>query len=301
MLDVRRLRLLRELSIRGTIAGVAQALAYSPSAVSQQLALLERESGATLLRRSGRNVLLTPEAERLVAHTTRILTVLEEAESELSSSDGATSGTVRIAAFQSALLTIVPTALAAMRRNHPDVRVEVVHREPGAALAETWAREVDLVIAEEYPAHSAPHHDGLIRDELTEDRIHLAVPEGAAIASVADAAELPWTMEPAGTASRHFAEQLCRRAGFEPDVRYVTADLHAQLGLIASGAAVGLLPGLIWSASTAPVARVPIDGENTRRLFTAHRRGSHGNQALAAVRAELGAAVRGEPELPPVG
>src|SRR5512133_3160231 len=102
MLDVRRLRLLRELSIRGTLAEVAEALQYSPSSVSQQLALLEKEVGVELLRKTGRRVQLTPQAEVLVAHTSQLLETLEQAEADLAASLTTVTGTVRIAVFQSA-------------------------------------------------------------------------------------------------------------------------------------------------------------------------------------------------------
>src|SRR5690554_1370080 len=120
MLDLRRLRLLRELKLRGTLASVASALAYSPSAVSQQLALLEKEAGVKLLVPTGRRVQLTPQAEILVEHTTRMLEQLELMEAEMNRSLNEVSGRVRMAVFQSAALGIVPQALSSLSTRFPE-------------------------------------------------------------------------------------------------------------------------------------------------------------------------------------
>ena len=158
MLDVRRLRLLRELKIRGTLAEVAEALQYSPSSVSQQLALLEKEVGVELLRKTGRRVQLTPQAEVLVAHTAQLLETMEQAEADLAASLTTVTGTVRIAVFQSAALALMPDTLTRMTAEYPEVRIEMIQREPETALHETWARDFDLVIAEQYPGHAAPRY-----------------------------------------------------------------------------------------------------------------------------------------------
>ncbi|HEU4807860.1 MAG TPA: LysR family transcriptional regulator, partial [Homoserinimonas sp.] len=199
MLDLRRLRLLREVKIRGTLASVASALAYSPSAVSQQLAILEKEAGVTLLVPTGRRVQLTPQAEILVEHTTRLLEQLELMEAEMNSSLDAVSGTVRMAVFQSAALGIVPQALTSLSRQYPALRVEVTQREPESALASVWARDFDLVIAEQYPGHSARRLPELDREVLCFDRLRLGTAPGSGIRSIEEAATIPWVMEPRGT------------------------------------------------------------------------------------------------------
>jgi DNA-binding transcriptional LysR family regulator len=285
MLDVRRLRLLRELQIRGTLAGVAEALNFSPSAVSQQLSLLEKEVGVELLRSSGRRVVLTPQAEILVTHTAEVLRTLERAEAELASSLTSVTGTVKIAVFQSAALALMPDALSIMGLEYPDVRVEMVQREPESALRETWARDFDLVIAEAYPGHAAPRHPELDRHTLTTDAIRLA--SGAALGSIGDAAASAWVMEPRGTASRHWAEQTCRRAGFEPDVRFETADLQAQIRLVESGNAVALLPDLVWTGRETTAALLTLREQPHRTIFTAVREASAARPAIVAVRAVL--------------
>lgn len=293
MLEIRRLRLLRELSIRGTLAEVAEALAYSPSSVSQQLALLEKETGVELLRKSGRGVLLTPQAQVLVAHTEALLTDLERAEAALAASQSEVSGTVRLAVFQTAALALMPAALRMLRERHPQLRVEMVQHEPETALRETWARSFDLVVAEQYPHHAAPHYPGLDRQGLTRDTIRLALPpEGSgteydAARRLRDAAHLPWVMEPHGAASRHWAEQACRSAGFEPDVRYETADLQAHVRLVESGNAVALLPDLVWVGRTPSARLVSLDGAPQRTVFTSMRSSGVANPMMLAVRGAL--------------
>jgi DNA-binding transcriptional LysR family regulator len=302
MLDVRRLVLLRELAIRGTLAAVAEHLSFSPSAVSQQLSQLERETGVQLLRRSGRRVLLTPQAEVLVTAAGEVLDTLERAEAAMQSSLPTVRGHVRVAVFQSAAYALMPAALSAMRALHPEVRVEMVQTEPAQALHDTWARDFDIVIAEQYPAHSAPWLEGLDRRDLTTDAVELAVPGRAAdggdhpgeateLAELADARSMPWVMEPRGTASRHFAEQLCRRAGFDPDVRYETADLQSQIRLVESGNAVALIPQLVWAGRPTSCTLLPLPDLPRRTIFTAQRVAGLASPAIAAFRATLEASA----------
>lgn len=295
MLDIHRLRLLRELSIRGTIAEVAAALRYSPSSVSQQLSLLEREVRVTLFRKSGRRLQLTAHALVLVEHAEELLDGLERAEAALAVTRPVVSGTVRLAVFQTAALALIPNMLRALRETHPLVQVKMVQHEPETALHETWARNFDLVVAEQYPEHAAPHYESLDRDLLTRDEVQLVVPTDLTAApeefhhvhQLQDAAGLPWVMEPHGAASRHWAEQLCRLAGFEPDVRFESADLQTHVRLVESGNAVALLPQLVWSQREQRSRLVALDGRPHRTIFTAARRSSAGEPAIAAIRQAL--------------
>lgn len=294
MLDVRRLRLLRELSIRGTIAGVADALHLSPSAISQQLSQLEKEAGAPLLRKVGRNLRLTPQGEIMVKHVERVLAQLEVAESEIAASLDVATGTTRIAIFQSAALAFMPRMLAILAETAPDVRVRMTQREPETALKETWAQDFDLVVAERYPHHSAPWQEGMDRVELIQDPLRLAVPDTPAYADITDIAQVadkPWVVEPIGAASRHFAEQQCRVAGFEPDVRFETADLQAHVALIESGNAVGILSGLILAHREVELRLLELPDNPLRTVFTATRDSLVAQPSVAACRAALAAAV----------
>jgi len=295
MLDVRRLRLLRELKLRGTLAGVAEALAYSPSSVSQQLALLEKEVGAPLLQKVGRRVQLTPQAEILVEHTMHLLERLEVAEADVAASLTTVSGTVRVAVFQSAAHAVIPQALTVLASEYPELRVLITEREPELGLFEVSARDFDLVIAEQYPGHTRAHWPDLDRVQLATDALRLAAPDprlGRLTAStLEEAAALPWVMEPEGTASRQWATQLCRSAGFEPDVRFETADLIAHIRLIQSGNAVGILPDLVWAGEEPSLRLHELPGRPNRTIFTAARRSSAGRPGVLAVREALARAV----------
>lgn len=294
MLDVRRLALLRELRLRGTITAVAAALHQTPSAISQQLAQLEKEAGVPLLLRAGRKLQLTPHAELLVEHTGDILERLERAEADLAASLSSATGTLRVAIFQSAALALLPRALDVLAAEHPGLTAIVTQREPETALHETFARDFDLVIAEEYPGHAAPHLPGLDRHPLTTDAIRLASPPAGSrwtAGTIADAAAAPWVMEPHGAASRHWAEQVCRRAGFEPQVRFETADLQAHLRLVQTGHAVALLPDLIWQGAAPTVTVAPLDGDPRRTVFTSTRATIARRPSVLAFRAALGQAA----------
>jgi DNA-binding transcriptional LysR family regulator len=291
MLDLRRLTLLREVKLRGTLAEVAAALNYSPSAVSQQLTLLEKEVGVPLLRKSGRRVTLTPQAEILISHTSTVLDVLEQAEAEVTTSLVRPTGVVRLALFQSAALALLPEVLSVIRREHPEIRLEVTQQEPEAALYATWARDFDVVVAEEYPDHAAAQHPELDRINLTSDPIRLGIAPSVrnefSVSRLADTAELPWVMEPRGTASRHWAEQACRQAGFEPDVQFETADIQAHIRLVESGNAVALLTGLAWAGRPVTVDLIELPGKPRRTVFTAARRASATSPAIMLCRQVL--------------
>lgn len=304
MLDPRRLRLVRELRRRGTVHEVARALSYAPSTVSQQLAQLEREAGTPLFERVGRRLQLTPAGELLADGAGAVLDELERLEQSLAEATEAPSGTVRLAVFQSAALGIIPRALTLLADEHPAMRIEITQREPESALDEVWARDFDLVIAEEYPAHSAPQRDELDRVPLCRDALRLATGPGPTPTdpahttstasrpeSLTDTAALPWVMEPRGTASRHFAEQMCRRAGFEPDVRFETADLQAHIRLVEAGHAVALLPDLVWGDRKPSVRLIDLPEHPRRTVFTAARRASAHRPAIVACRDVLSRAV----------
>jgi DNA-binding transcriptional LysR family regulator len=300
VLDLHRLRLLRELKHRGTLAAVAEALAYTPSAISQQLSVLEAEAGVPLLERTGRRVRLTPAAERLVEHTEAILERLEQARADLDASAASIGGTVRIAAFHTTAHTVIPVALSALARAHPALRAEVTEREPESSLPGLIAHEFDLALIEEYPGHPQFRRPELDYRQLATDPMRLAQPASASPRALADLAGHSWILEPPGTAARHWATAVCRAAGFEPDVRYQSTDLLLHLRLVRTGHAVALLPALLSAAppGPAPTRTDPaihlsdLPGSPARRIYAATRRGASQQPALAAVRAALATAIQ---------
>jgi DNA-binding transcriptional LysR family regulator len=286
LFELRRLRLLHELALRGTLAAVAEALAYSPSTISQQLAQLEKEAGVVLLAPDGRRVRLTEHGRILAAHAARALDLDERARGELESLHPGLAP-VRVAVMQTAALAIVPAALALLAERAPHLRVELVEMPPERGLFELTARGVDLVIAEQYPGHTRAHTEGLDRETLGTDPIHLAVASADPARSLDDLRDRPWVMEPAGTAARLWAVQQCRAAGFEPDVRYELADLSAHARLVAAGQAVAVLPDLLWEGAAAPVTLLDLPDLPTREIFSAQRTASQARAGILEVRRAL--------------
>jgi DNA-binding transcriptional LysR family regulator len=291
MLDLHRLRLLRELEARGTLAAVAAALSYSPSSVSQQLAELEREAGVALLERAGRGVRLTDAAHLLVRHAHALLARMEQAEAELAAAAGAVTGVVRLASFQTAAINLVPAALARLAARHPDLRVEVTHAETAPALQALALGHADLVIGIEYDHVPQPRQPRIEREPLLRERIlvglgpdHPQAAGGGPVALAALAGD-PWA---AGISAGHGA--LVVRAcnllgGFEPDIRHRSDDLLILRSLVASGQAVTLIPEVLVIRRDDAVALRPIaEGELRRDVFTATRAGSLERPALAATR-----------------
>lgn len=286
MFDLRRLRLLHELSVRGTLTAVAEALAYSPSTISQQLARLEEEAGVRLLEPDGRRVRLTAQGEALAAHARRMLDADERMRSELERMQPSLAP-VRIAVMQSAAHALVPAALAVLEERESALRLEVAELPPEEGLFELAARGFDLAVAEQYPGHTREHRHGLERTLLGHDTIRLALGPGEAASALSDARDRPWVMEPRGTAAREWTTQQCRAAGFEPDVRFELADLTAHVRLIASGRAVGMLPDLVFAGEAPPLRLANLPGMPRRDVFTAVRRGAAERSGIVAVQAAL--------------
>jgi DNA-binding transcriptional LysR family regulator len=288
MFDVHRLRLLRELSQRGTIAAVAAALDYSPSTVSEQLSRLEREAGVRLLEKVGRGLRLTPAADLLVDHAGAVLDRLEQAEADLVALATGGAGRLRIAMFPSAAHTLLVPALKELAKTAPGLEVTVQVLEHEHALPRLLSHELDLVLTEEYPGHPLPRTPDVHRTRLTIDRIRLADPNrGARPAGIAELADDPWVLEPPGTAARIWAEALCRNAGFEPRVRYESTDLTLHHHLARNGMAAALLPQLITNGSRDARSLRSLPGEPARILDTAVRPGTRQHPHVKAMRAAL--------------
>ena len=284
--ELRRLRLLHELAMRGTLAAVAEALSYSPSTISQQLAQLEKDAGVPLLIPDGRRVRLTEHGVALAAHASRALELEEQIRGELESLQAGIAP-VRVAVLQTAAQAILPGALTLLAEREPTLRVEIAEVPPEEGLFELSARGFDLVIAEQYPGHTRAHRAGLERETLGNDPIRLALPPGDRARELSDLRGRAWVMEPAGTAARQWAVQQCRAAGFEPDIRFEIADLTAQVRLIAAGRAVGVLPDLVWADLDPPVRLRELPGDPVREIFTAARTSSVARSGIRAVREAL--------------
>src|SRR5215216_6044636 len=276
-LDVRRMRVLREVAERGTIAATARALAFTPSAVSQQLAALEREAGVALLDRQGGRVRLTEAGRRLVARTEAILAQLEAASAELAAAADVT-GDVHVAAFPSAERALLAPAVALLGRRHPDVRVRTTELEPEASLPALRLGDVDLAISHEDVSRPAPPDPRLERVDLLEDPLRVALPRGhpaaAGAVPLARLANERWVATPRGTACRAILEHACGKVGFAPEVPFHANDFGVLAAYVAAGLGVAMVPELALGAFgdgvvVRPVADVPVE----RRIYVSARRG----------------------------
>nr|WP_196790901.1 LysR family transcriptional regulator [Motilibacter aurantiacus] len=287
--------MLRELERRGTLAEVARALAYSPSAISQQLAQLEAEAGVRLLERVGRGVRLTEQARVLTRHADAILERLELAEADLAASLHEVTGTLRVASFQTVLLALVPATLTRLAALHPKLRVEISQREAEPAFAGLLAHDFDVVLGEEYPGLPEPLRAGVHEEDLAVDEVRLALPPTGPLstaAALADVAGAPWVLDPATAPPGQWVRTLCRSAGFEPDVRFDSLDLLLHVHLVETGHAVAVLPDLLWAERERRVRLVELPGRPHRRLFTGARSGSAGHPAVRAFRTALREALQ---------
>lgn len=290
MIDLRRLRLLRELRERGTIAAVADALSYTPSAVSQQLAALEREAGVALLERIGRGVRLTDAAHRLAEHTDAVLARLDEAEAELAATSGAVRGRVRIASFQTAARSLVAPVLRPLTDRHDGLRLEMLEMEAEEGLPRLRAGDLDIVIAEEYRTAPRPHERALVRVDLGRDRILLALPpdhpeaQGDGPVPLRRLARDPWCSTREETAFADVLLRACRSSGgFEPDIRHRANDVALLVQMAADGHGVTLVPALGQPESHPGVAIRPVAGPALeRRLYATVRRGGAQRPSVAA-------------------
>jgi DNA-binding transcriptional LysR family regulator len=296
MLDLRRLRLLHELHERGTIAAVADALQFTPSAVSQQLAVLEREAGVALLERAGRGVRLTDAALVLVRHAGALLDRAALAEAELAAAAGAVAGRGRIAAFQSVALRLASPAMHLLARDAPALRCELVEAEPETALPALALGDVDLVLADEWQHQALSRPAGVDRHDLHRDPVRLVLPEGHPAAlrhehavPLAELADEVWTTGHRGTAWEEMTGRTCRGlGGFDPGIRHRTNDSVLSLGLVAEGLAVTLLPELVAPAShPGVVVRAIADGLVHRTIFAATRTADERRPSVQALLAAV--------------
>jgi DNA-binding transcriptional LysR family regulator len=280
MLDLRRLRLLRELNERGTIAAVADALQFTPSAVSQQLAQLEREAGVPLLERQGRGVRLTDAALMLVEHAEALLERAELAEADLAAAAGTVGGRGRIAGFQSVLRHIVLPAMETLAREAPRLRCELIEAEPEEALPALALGDVDLMIGDEWQHQPRRLPAGVERHELLSDPVYLVLPARHPAARrhreavpLAELAGDVWTAGHVGMGWEEMTYRTCRQlGGFEPDIRHRANDATICVALVERGLAVAMLPELpLPERRTGLAIRRIADGPVSRAIFAATR------------------------------
>src|SRR5215211_6444090 len=281
MLDVRRMKVLREVAARGSFSAAAEALNFTQSAVSQHIAALERETGTQLVERSSRGVRLTDAGRVLVDHADVILARLECAEDDLAAIAGLRGGRLRLICFQSAGATLVPRAVAAFHERHPRVELGMVEAEPEEASVRLKSGEADLALVYDHPSTPGLLSPDLELFHLIDDRYEVILPADHRFAdrrrlSLADLAEERWIASTDLCGCRRITGAACREAGFEPRVAFEADDTLAAQALVAAGVGVTLLPHLaLTTVHPGVVARTlgdsPVRRVGAARLESAYR------------------------------
>jgi DNA-binding transcriptional LysR family regulator len=300
MLGVWRLQLLREVARRGTIKAAAVAMSVTPSAVSQQIKILEGEAGVPLVERHGRLLRLTDAGAMLVRHADTITTALAAAESDLAAARDGISGTLRVAAFPTAARAMLPAAIARLGGQHPGLRVTLRDLETRESLAALALDEVDLAVVDEYDETTRIGDRGLDLLPLIRDPIQVALPPGqrvggrAPVRSAGDAVALadlrdePWIMDTEASSIYQAVLRACLRAGFEPHVRSNCKDYSVIIALVEAGLGVAVLPGLALQDRPVRATIVAIDPPLERRVMVAVKPERRRHPAVAAMVEELG-------------
>src|SRR3954469_24296866 len=247
MLDVRRMRVLREVAVRGSFSAAAEALSFTQSAISQQIAALEREAGTTLVQRRARGVRLTDAGEAVVRHAEAIMARLAEAEAELEAIAGLRGGRLRMASFESAGSTLMPLAIAAFRAKHPAVELSMSLSEPEDCIP--LLRSGDLVLSFVCESAVVGPLDGIERIHLLEDPMYLAMPRDHPLAHrrrlrLEDLAGEAWVAGAADCECNRLISQACATAGYQPRIAFETDDYTAMQGFVAAGVGVSLIAEL---------------------------------------------------------
>ncbi len=254
MLDVRRLRVLQAVVDTGSMAAAAEQLGYTPSAVSQHLAALEREAGAALLERAGRGVRPTEAGALLAEHAAGIIERIAEAEAALADLVAGRIGRLGVSFFPTAGASLVPPAVAAFRRRHPGVDLRLEIAEPSTSVPAVLSGATDVAVVVDPGVDRRPRSDGLSWIHLLDDPYHLVLPRGHELAgrraiALSAVADEPW-LETASVPGpcQEVILDACELAGFRPRVVVEADDYPTTQGLIAAGIGVALVPGLALGA-----------------------------------------------------
>jgi DNA-binding transcriptional LysR family regulator len=287
MID-RRLQVLRMVAACGTVTGAAEALHYTPSAVSQQLRTLSKDLGVDLVVHEGRRIRLTPAARTLLAYADELYARWEEVRAEVVAASGEEVGDLRLCGFSTAAAALLPSAAALIQARSPGCRVRVIEAEPGECFELLLAGEADVAVVvatAQVPSSADPRFE---QRYLLEDPLDLLVPEGHRLAgesevALADLAGEPWIMDRPGRPYHQLLQTACASAGFTPVVAHHASEWDTGAALVAAGLGIALIPRLAHVPAGYPVTRVPLAGQPTpsRHILTGVRRGSAGHPLVA--------------------
>ncbi|MEV7009634.1 LysR family transcriptional regulator [Streptosporangium sp. NPDC051022] len=287
MLDLNRLKALHAVAVYGSVGAAADALMVTPSAVSQQLAKLERETGATLLERNGRGVRLTDAAGLLADHAERILALVETAEADFEALRGEVVGRLSIGAFPTAARGLLPAALVHLRERHPDLRLQLHEREPERQLREVSRGELDLAVIQDWVNRPMAIPEGLSRAPLFDDIADAILPASHPLAgrSEIELAELSgeqWISSSPGTVCHDWLVYTLRAAELEPDIACMADEYPTHLALVAAGQGCAIIPRLGRDFVPAGVRVVPLSPPPVRKIYALWRTDAARRPAIRA-------------------
>ncbi|MEM9467726.1 MAG: LysR substrate-binding domain-containing protein [Actinomycetota bacterium] len=288
--SVQQLRMLREVSQRGTIAAAADALGYTPSAISQQLAALERGTGVAVLERVGRGVRLTDAGRELVRHADELLAGMEAAQAALESVDGEARGTVEMSVYESVASTLLPDLLDRLSSTHPDLTVRTRETDPDAAIDAVASGEIDVAFSIDYPHAPAAKRPGIERELVVNDHFHAVVPDDhplTASVALSELANERFIASPLHLSCGRCVAAACRAAGFEPDVVHQLDDYPTTLRLVAAGQGIGLVPDLGLVHVPPGVRILDLETPVLRVIELAFRSASARRPAIQAIRSAV--------------
>lgn len=296
MLNVGRLRVLVEVARQGSFSAAADALSYTQSAVSQQIATLEAEMGMTMLERHARGVRLTNAGVVLVEHAKGIIARLETAETELSEIAGLRAGRLHMASFPTAGATLMPLAIATFRAAHPGVELTLAEGEPEEIVPRLESSELDLALLFEFGGEESGSRIGgerLQRVDLLEDPMYLALPRAHPLVrktalSLADLRAEAWVQTSGHSPCARHVVRCAHAAGFEPNVAFESDDYQTVQGLVAAGVGVALIPELALSVVREDIAiRALSPAPPVRQVIAASPAGARPSPAAPAMLAVL--------------
>jgi DNA-binding transcriptional LysR family regulator len=289
MLDVKRMKVFREVAACGSFSAAAESLSFTQSAVSQQVAALEREVGTKLLDRTPRGVRLTDSGRALVAHADAILARLESAEDELAELAGVRGGRLRLASFQSAGATLIPRAVAVFHQRHPKVELGMVEAEPDEAAQLLRSGDIDLALVYDYAAVPGTLSDELETEHLIDDVYDAVIPKDHPLAkrselAMTDLGSEPWVGPTDRSGCRLIVNRACQEAGYEARVAFEADETMAAQALVAAGVGITIYPRLALSPMHPGVVSRPL-GPNapTRRIWAARLQGGFRSPACEAM------------------
>jgi DNA-binding transcriptional LysR family regulator len=296
MLNLERLRTLDALARHGSVSGAAEGLHVTTSAVSQQMSKLEREVGQQLLARNGRGVRLTDAGRLLAEHAGRILSQVELAQADLEAQRGQVVGELRLSAFPTAARGLFPAALSALRAQHPALRLRSTELEPEGGIAGVVRGDLDLAVVLDWYNRPMPLPDGLVKAPILDDPADVAMPAAHPLAGrdevdLGEFADDEWITWGEGEFCHEWLMFTLRSRGIEPIVGHRAAETHTQLGLVAAGLGVCVVPLLGRNPMPAGVVTVPLKERVRRHVYVVWRADADRRPSIRAAVEALRAAA----------